>query len=84
MVARAYDIAVKNADGVTIYYDFVWDATELAVTSITIPSSVESIHGGAFAGCSNLTSVTYDLNGRRVDNPSKGIYIKYGKKYVVK
>ena len=28
--------------------------------------------------------VIYDLNGRRVDNPSKGIYTKNGKKYVVK
>ena len=28
--------------------------------------------------------VFYDLNGRRVDNPSKGLYIKNGKKYVVK
>ena len=39
MVARAYDIAVKNADGVTIYYDFAWDATELAVTSCGNSSS---------------------------------------------
>ena len=28
--------------------------------------------------------VFYHLNGRRVDNPSKGLYIKNGKKYVVK
>jgi hypothetical protein len=26
----------------------------------------------------------YDLNGRRVEQPSKGLYIKNGKKYVVK
>ena len=32
----------------------------------------------------NNKDVFYDLNGRRVDNPSKGLYIKNGKKYVVK
>ena len=30
--AFSHDIAVKNADGVTIYYNYVNDATELAVT----------------------------------------------------
>ena len=29
-------------------------------------------------------AVIYDLNGRRVEQPSKGIYIKNGKKVVVK
>lgn len=29
----AYDIAVKNADGVTIYYDYLYGETELAVTN---------------------------------------------------
>ena len=32
--AYAYDIAVKNADGVTIYYNWIKDKTELAVTSL--------------------------------------------------
>ena len=44
----AYDIAVENADGVTIYYNWINDQTELEVTSgsnhykgdIYIPSSV--------------------------------------------
>ncbi len=52
--AFAYDIAVKNADGVTIYYNWNDDKTELAVTSlygyqygggysgiVVIPESVE-------------------------------------------
>lgn len=29
-------------------------------------------------------AVFYDLNGRRVEQPQKGLYIKNGKKYVVK
>ena len=32
LVASAYDIAVANADGITIYYDYINDGTELEVT----------------------------------------------------
>ena len=32
LVASAHDIEVKNADGVTIYYNYIKDGTELAVT----------------------------------------------------
>ena len=32
LVARAHDIEVKNADGVTIYYNYINDGTELEVT----------------------------------------------------
>ena len=32
LVASAHDIAVKNADGVTIYYNYINDGKELAVT----------------------------------------------------
>ena len=32
IVANAYDIAVENADGVTIYYNYINDGTELEVT----------------------------------------------------
>lgn len=32
----------------------------------------------------NVESVYYDLFGRRVDNPQRGIYIKDGKKVFVK
>ena len=32
LVASAHDIEVKNADGVTIYYNYINDAKELAVT----------------------------------------------------
>ena len=33
LVASAHDIAVKNADGVTIYYNYINDGSELEVTS---------------------------------------------------
>jgi hypothetical protein len=29
-------------------------------------------------------NVYFDLNGRRVDNPSKGVYVTNGKKIVIK
>jgi len=32
LVASAYDIEVQNADGVTIYYNYINDGKELAVT----------------------------------------------------
>ncbi len=82
LVAGAHDIEVKNADGKTIYYNYINNGTELAVTFlgysyddysneyqgyVAIPEEVTymnrtrkvtSIGGGAFYGCSGLTSVT--------------------------
>lgn len=72
--ALAYDIAVKNADSVTIYYNYINDAKELEVThvdsyqgNVVIPEEVTymnrtrkvtSIEKRAFCECSVLTSVT--------------------------
>ena len=70
----AYDIAVENEDGVTIYYNYINEGTELEVTSygkysgtINIPSQVTYMNRTryvtrighfAFDDCSSLTSVT--------------------------
>ena len=32
----------------------------------------------------NDKGTIYDLNGRRIEQPTKGVYIKNGKKYVVR
>ena len=71
--ALAYDIKVENADGVTIYYNYNEDGTELSVArgeysgNVVIPEEVTymnrtrkvtSIGSYAFSECSGLTSVT--------------------------
>ena len=73
LLASAYDIAVENADGVTIYYNYINNGTELEVAGaqrvavVNIPEEVTymgrtrkvtSIGNYAFNGCSGLTSVT--------------------------
>ncbi|MBR6605173.1 MAG: hypothetical protein IKK92_04795, partial [Prevotella sp.] len=35
-------------------------------------------------GIKNSDAATYDLSGRKVANPTKGLYIKSGKKFIVK
>lgn len=70
----AYDIEAANADGVTIYYNYINDGTELEVArgtgysgSVVIPESVvfegntyivTNIGENAFYGYTGLTSVT--------------------------
>lgn len=71
--AMAYDIAVKNDEGVTIYYNYFNNGTELEVTNgsysgvVVIPKEatylnrtrkVTSIGQNALFGCSGLTSIT--------------------------
>ena len=74
MVANAFDVAVSNADGKTIFYIWNSDKTGLIVISggnysgnVVIPKSVlykekiypvTSIGANAFQGCAQLTKVT--------------------------
>ncbi len=73
LVASAHDIEVQNADGVTIYYNYINNGTELEVTfrgnysgNVAIPEEVTymnrtrkvtSIGNSAFEDCSYLTSI---------------------------
>jgi arabinan endo-1,5-alpha-L-arabinosidase len=63
--------AVAATTGVTVW-GYQTEASSSGIANITIDDD-------------SATSVTYDLRGRRVDNPQrKGIYIRNGKKYIVR
>ena len=61
-------------------YKFTKDAPFYPIKS-TNPSAVESLES---TDNSQQTTVIYDLQGRQVTNPTKGIYIVNGKKVVIK
>lgn len=74
LTVTAHDIAVENSDGVTIYYNWINNNTELSVTSgdgysgnVVIPPmvsyrgatySVTEIGEGAFSDCTTLASIS--------------------------
>lgn len=55
--------------------DNIYAIDEMAETPTSINSTTNSI---------TMDSAWYSLNGTKVDNPTKGAYIKNGKKYIVK
>ena len=90
IVTSAHDIKVANDDGVTIYYNYNNDSTELTVTyygnkpflysfyrgTVVIPEevtymnktlSVTSIGRGAFRDCNVITSITIPSSVTRID-----------------
>lgn len=73
--------ATKPLKGYRAYF---WFVDEIA----TVPASRISISFNSTTGIKNVNQMNdgeyYNLNGVRVDTPSKGIYIKDGKKVVVK
>lgn len=79
--AFAYDFAIENADGVTIYYNYYSDGTELEVAQgvysgiVNIPEEVTymnrtrkvaSIGNYAFNECTNLISVSMSNSVRTI------------------
>ena len=65
LLASAYDIAVKNADGVTIYYNYYKNGTELEVTS----------NSSGYSGVVNIPEeVTYMSRTRKVTSIGSGAF----------
>ena len=71
--AYAYDIAVENEDGVTIYYNWINDKTELEVTSIG------TSHIKYEGSVSIPETVTYDEQIYSVTNIGDGAFIECSK-----
>jgi hypothetical protein len=75
--AIAYDIAVKNDDGVTIYYNWVdHDKTKLSVTYMVYRYSTDTYENEYTGNVSIPSSVTYD--GVAYSVTSIGDYAFYG------
>ena len=65
----AYDIAVENEDGVTIYYNYINGGTELEVTS---GYSYSGLNNLSYSGSVNIPEeVIYMSRARKVTNISK-------------
>ena len=69
LLASAYDIAVENADGVTIYYNYINNGTELEVTRKSSNSS------DRYSGAVNIPEeVTYMARTRKVTSIGWGAF----------
>ena len=64
--AFAYDIAVKNADGVTIYYNYYNEGKELAVTYLRLKNSYEDNKNAYKGNVIIPEEVTYMNRTRKV------------------
>ena len=71
LVASAHDIEVKNADGVTIYYYYINDGTELAVT---YRSSFSSTYNDYTGNVVIPDEVTYMNRTRKVTSIGKDAF----------
>jgi autotransporter-associated beta strand protein len=62
----------------------VWDTSKLLTLGILYVRADEASGVSEIISSDNDNAPVYDLSGRRVANPTKGIYIKNGKKYFMK
>ena len=71
-------------DGFTVGANTAYLSTAISETA----KSFIAVEGGETTGISEVETasdnVVFNLNGMRVNNPSKGLYIMNGKKYIIK
>ena len=79
-VMTTTQVAAAKAKDWTPYY---YDGTDWQEYAGSDPTAIESIESDASAS-KNGSDIYFDLSGRRVMAPQKGIYVKNGKKVVVK
>ena len=80
-----YSTGQSNIKAFRGYFDFV----DVLASLETADSNVKLVFRGETTGIKEVTVETanddmYDLQGRRIVNPAKGVYIKNGKKVVIK
>lgn len=68
--ANASGLRAVSSDNALKIYGIEWNGESASIESINRDEETKA--------------VIYNLNGQRVDTPSKGIYIKNGKKYLLK
>ncbi len=64
------------------YFDSVWGEIDNIYAIDEMNSETTFVN--SITNAAKEKDVWYSLNGTKVDNPAKGIYIKNGKKYVIK
>ena len=79
-VMTTTQVAAAKAKDWTPYY---YDGTDWQEYAGSDPTAIESIESDASAS-KNGSDVYFDLSGRRVMAPQKGVYVKNGRKVVVK
>ena len=79
-VMTTTQVAAAKAKDWTPYY---YDGTDWQEYAGSDPTAIESIESDASASKSG-SDVYFDLSGRRVTAPTKGVYVKNGRKVVVK
>ncbi|MBR6591494.1 MAG: hypothetical protein IKK81_02565 [Prevotella sp.] len=80
-----YSTGQSNIKAFRGYFEFV----DVLASLETAESNVKLVFRGETTGIKDVTVETanddmYDLQGRRIVNPDKGVYIKNGKKVVIK
>lgn len=85
-------VTVANQNTVSNYRAYLTLTEDLKVTIPPAGARIMNLDGGETTGIESVQgalfmangSEIYDLSGRRVSQPTKGIYVKNGKKYIVK